>query len=200
MYGICSRLPGTQYHMPTAVLLSVWLWGPHRAPCPLPWQPCHLCFCALGLSPQAWRAAQLCRHSWRDQGLASREQPQPVGDRSWWIKHPGSLIRGHIPRACYLVPQRAHHCPTAVCSAICPSPPFYIFLLLFYLYWCQVYSPVVRQSYTLRRVPINVSSNQLAPCMATATLPTIFPMPYSTILISKNFIEFIGVTLVNKII
>lgn len=135
MCGICSRLPGTQHHMPTAVLLSVWLWG---HPAPSRGSPVTSAFVPRGFLPRPGGLLRLCRHSWRDPGLASGEQPQPVWDKSWWSKHPDSLIRGHPLRACYLVPQRVYCCPTAVCSAVHPSPPFYIFSFSFTCIgvWC----------------------------------------------------------------
>lgn len=84
MYSICSGHSCTLYHMPAALLLSAWLWGPFGAPCrPHHSSPVGPLFC---LRPGS--LLSLYKHNRKDKELASWGLPQPVGDKSQWTNTP----------------------------------------------------------------------------------------------------------------
>ena len=62
------------------------------------------------------------------------------------------------------------------------SPAFNFLCFQFTLYWFQVYSIVVRQSYTLQSVPSDIFNTHLTPYVVMTVLLTPFPMLYFTAL------------------
>lgn len=93
------------------------MWGTLPAS---PQQPHGLRFSASGLSPLAWKAAQPVQTQPEGQGASILGTIPTSGRQELVDKRHSSLVRGHFPCACYLVPQRVHSCP---CRDLLSNPP-----------------------------------------------------------------------------